>query len=219
MKTTNGLKTINTDMAVQNSQEANRQQQQPQLLQQVQQQQTQLLQQTQQQQTQFLQQSQHNQQQSNQNQQQTHMLQHSQQQQQTHLLQNSQQQQQTHLLQNSQQQQPALTAIPPSLMSTNQPQTQQIQIVQHQAGNTQFQQQQQHIMQLQLPAVVGAQDLAGNTITITQSHDPTLKATIGSHDATVLNLPSSLANLMQLSHAQFVNTTTGQIMGHIKIEK
>ncbi|XP_049306552.1 uncharacterized protein LOC105231629 [Bactrocera dorsalis] len=204
-KTTNGPNTINTDVAVQHSQDASRQQQQTQLLQQTQQQQTQMLQQAQQQQTQLLQQSQ-------QNQQQAQLQQHSQQQQQTHLLQHSQQQQQ--------QQQPELTAIPPSLMSTNQPQTQQIQIVQHQAGNTQFQQQQQqHIMQLQLPTVVGAQDLAGNTITITQSHDPTLKATIGSHDATVLNLPSSLANLMQLSHAQFVNTATGQIMGHIKIEK
>ncbi|XP_011196862.2 uncharacterized protein LOC105221518 [Zeugodacus cucurbitae] len=191
-KTTNGPNTINTNLTVQNSQDANRQQQQPsQMLQSAQQQQTQLLQPTQQQQTQlFTQQSQ-------QHQQQTHLLQHSQ-----------------------QQQQHALTAIPPSLMSTNQPtQTQQIQIVQHQAGNTQFQQQQQHIMQLQLPAVVGTQDLAGNTITITQSHDPTLKATIGSHDATVLNLPSSLANLMHLSHAQFVNPATGQIMGHIKIEK
>ncbi|XP_054747299.1 transcription factor SPT20 homolog isoform X1 [Anastrepha obliqua] len=115
--------------------------------------------------------------------------------------------------------QSTMAVMPPSLMSTNQPQ---IQIVQHQGGNPQFQQsqpQQQHIMQLQLPTVVSTQDLAGNTITITQSHDPTLKATIGGHDATVLNLPSTLANLMQLSHAQFVNPATGQIMGHIKIEK
>lgn len=141
------------------------------------------------------------------------------------LLQHSQPQQ-TQLLAQSHQQQTqhphcSLTAIPPSLMSTNQPQSHQIQLVQHQAGNTisQFQQHQHHIMQLQLPTVVSTQDMSGNTITITQSHDPTLKTTIGSHDTAVLNLPSSLANLMQLSHAQFVNPTTGQIMGHIKIEK
>ncbi|XP_067614158.1 putative uncharacterized protein DDB_G0271606 [Eurosta solidaginis] len=131
--------------------------------------------------------------------------------------------------------QSTMTTIPTSLISsTHQPQTQQLQLVQQQqqvqqTGTTQYQQQQQqpqhqHIMQLQMPTVVSTQDLTGNTFTLTQStNDPTsLKATIaggGTHDATVLNLPSTLANLMQLSHAQFVNTATGQIMGHIKIDK
>lgn len=90
-------------------------------------------------------------------------------------------------------------------------------------------------MHLQLPtSIVTTQDMAGNTITITQANDPQANAlktlTLSGntaisnagggnhHDATVLNLPTSLANFVQLSQAQFVNATTGQIMG-LKIEK
>lgn len=91
-------------------------------------------------------------------------------------------------------------------------------------------------MHLQLPtSIVTTQDMAGNTITITQANDPqanalktlTLSGNTGitqssngnHHDTTVLNLPTSLANFVQLSQAQFVNATTGQIMGHLKLEK
>lgn len=116
-------------------------------------------------------------------------------------------------------------------------QQQQLHIVQQQIQQMQQQNQTQpqQIMHLQLPtSIVTTQDMAGNTITITQANHPqtnslktiTLSGTAGMnasgvgnhHDATVLNLPTSLANFVQLSQAQFVNAATGQIMG-LKIEK
>lgn len=112
-------------------------------------------------------------------------------------------------------------------------QNQQLQSVQQQLNQLQQQNQTQiqQIMHLQLPTSIVTQDIAGNTITITQSNDPqvnglktlTLSANPGNggnhHDATVLNLPTSLANFVQLSQGQFVNATTGQIMSHLKIDK
>ena len=79
------------------------------------------------------------------------------------------------------------------------------------------------IVQLQLP-VVTSSDLGNNTITISQADGTTtthsvLKTIGGTHDATVLNLPSGLANYVQINSDQFINTSTGEIMGHIKLEK
>lgn len=88
------------------------------------------------------------------------------------------------------------------------------------------------IMHLQLPSSIvstAANNLVGNTITITEAYPgsntdvsfKSLQANNSSnnsiHDAAVLNLPTSLANFVQ--QAQIVDTTTGQIMGHVKIQK
>ncbi|XP_061400400.1 myb-like protein P [Musca vetustissima] len=76
----------------------------------------------------------------------------------------------------------------------------------------------------QIMHMVTTQDMSGSTITIqatpssSSSNNPN-STTLKGHDATVLNLPTSLANFVQLSQAQFVNASTGQIMGHLKIEK
>ncbi|XP_011293123.2 putative mediator of RNA polymerase II transcription subunit 26 [Musca domestica] len=84
------------------------------------------------------------------------------------------------------------------------------------------QQPQQQTLHLvpQIMHMVTTQDMSGgSTITIQAANDPNSSATLKEHDATVLNLPTSLANFVQLSQAQFVNASTGQIMGHLKIEK
>ncbi|XP_055375060.1 putative uncharacterized protein DDB_G0271606 isoform X2 [Condylostylus longicornis] len=78
---------------------------------------------------------------------------------------------------------------------------------------------QPQLVQLQLP-VATSNDFNGGTITISQADGTTTTVlkTLANHDATVLNLPTSLANYMQLNSAQFI-TTSGEIVGHIKIEK
>lgn len=86
----------------------------------------------------------------------------------------------------------------------------------------QHQPQQQQIMQLQISSpMVTAADLQ-NSVTISQSGDQqtattTVLKTLGTHDATVLNLPSNLANLVSINPQQFM--TTGEIMGQLKMEK
>ncbi|XP_075145323.1 poils au dos [Haematobia irritans] len=101
------------------------------------------------------------------------------------------------------------------LQKQQQQQQQTLQLVQQQLQQLQGQPQ---IMQLQLPtSMVTTQN--GNTITIQASNDPNANS-FKSHETTVLNLPAtSLANFVQLSQAQFVNPATGQIMGHLKMEK
>ncbi|GBP16889.1 hypothetical protein EVAR_73249_1 [Eumeta japonica] len=85
-------------------------------------------------------------------------------------------------------------------------QQQQLHLVQQQIHQLQQQNQtqSQQIMHLQLPYL--------------DCYYPRYGCGGNHHDATVLNLPTSLANFVQLSQAQFVNATTGQIMG-LKIEK
>lgn len=116
------------------------------------------------------------------------------------------------------------TTTNPSIGNDNNPEKSRVRIVQ--------QQEQPQIMHLQLPSSIvstTANNLVGNTITITESAYPTntnnhvsfksLQQTTNNniHDATVLNLPTSMANFVQ--QAQIVNSTTGQIMGHVKIQK
>lgn len=93
------------------------------------------------------------------------------------------------------------------------------------------QQSSHQIMHLQLPSSIvstATNNLVGNTITITEAYSGSnnqvnYKNLQGNnnnnsiHDATVLNLPSSLASFVQ--QAQIVDSATGQIMGHVKIQK
>ncbi|XP_037924538.1 transcription factor Sp4 isoform X2 [Hermetia illucens] len=101
------------------------------------------------------------------------------------------------------------------ITTTMQQQPQQQELQQHQP-------QQQQIMQLQISSpMITAADLQ-NSVTISQSGDQqtattTVLKTLGTHDATVLNLPSNLANLVSINPQQFM--TTGEIMGQLKMEK
>lgn len=159
-------------------------------------------------------------------QQQQHGHEQTQMQEQTQEVQQQQQQPQSqpqHILQ----QQPQI-----QLQTQQQLHDQQMQLVQQLQQQLQ-QQNQTQIMHLQLPtSLVTSQHLANNTITITQGGSgggvgcntnnalKTLNVTTGGnshHDATVLNLPTNFVRLT--TQGQFVNTSTGQVLGHVKLEK